>query len=80
MDNQKKAFGFRGDMFPILTCIIGMSSIGMSYFIARHQGHVDPFPKTDITHCGIGFPEYIPFRIGLLSIIPLLVISWQLTK
>jgi len=41
---------------------------------------VDPFPKTDITHCGLKFPEYIVFRIGLLSVIPLFVFSWQLTK
>ncbi len=67
-------------MFPILAGVIGITSIAISYFIARHLGHVDPFPKTDITHCGIHFPEYISMRIGLLAIIPLFVISWQLTK
>lgn len=77
---SKKAYGFRGDMFPFLACFIGMTSIGLSYYIARQNGHVDPFPKTDITHCGLGFPEYIPFRIGMLAIIPLFVFSWQLTK
>jgi hypothetical protein len=80
MISSEKTYGFRGDMFPILACVIGMSSIAISYFIALHYEHIDPFPKTDITHCGIQFPEYIPFRIGLMAIIPLFIISWNLAK
>jgi hypothetical protein len=82
MQSTTKTFGFRGEMFPFLAGFVGVLSIGSSYYLARSKSppDVDPFPKTDITHCGINFPEYLPFRIGLLSIIPLFIICWYLTK
>lgn len=69
-------------MFPFLAGIIGMFGILSSYYIARSKNPPDvaPFPYTDITHCGIKFPQYIPFRICLLAIVPLFIITWQIAK
>jgi hypothetical protein len=53
---QKKGYGFRGDMFPLMACVIGMSAITLSYVIARGADHCKRFPQSDITSCGTQFP------------------------
>lgn len=72
----------KASIFPYAAGVFSMITILGSYYIARSKNppDVDPFPHTDITHCGRDFPQYILFRIGLLSIMPLFSICWYMTK
>ena len=74
--------GVKASIFPYLGAVVATIGIWGSYFVARAKSlpDVKPFPITDITHCGIHFPEYIIFRIGLLCILPIFSLSWFVTK
>jgi len=39
---------------PLAAGSLALLTIGVCYYIAVSLGHVQPFPKTDITHCAIG--------------------------
>ena len=72
----------KASLFPYAAGLFSIITIWGSYFIARSHSppDVDRFPKTDITHCGRDFPQYLLFRIGLLSILPVFSICWYMTK
>lgn len=72
----------KANIFPYSAGLCSLVAILGSYFVARSKDppDVDPFPKTDITHCGRPYPEYIIFRIGLLFILPVFSICWYMTK
>ena len=72
----------RASIFPFAAGIFSIITIWGSYFLARSKNPPDvaPFPQTDITHCGIKPPEYLLFRIGLLSILPVFSVCWYMTK
>ena len=76
------AVGIKASIFPYAAGVISIITIWGSYLIARSKSppDVDPFPNTDITHCGIHPPEYLVFRIGLLGILPVFSLCWYMTK
>ena len=78
--NKGGQYGFNARMFPLLGFIIGVTTVIASYIVARNMGDVPKFPKTDITHTGIKFPEYTIMRIGLMVVAPLLAIGFQIQK
>jgi hypothetical protein len=58
-DGGKKGYyGFKGRVFPLLGCIIGLGSILWTYYVAvtNSPPDVKPFPQDDITHTAIHFP------------------------
>lgn len=65
-------------MFPLLGAFTALISIIWSYYVAitNTPHHIKPFPQTDITHCGIRFPEYAIYRIGMLVSPVLLLFSF----
>lgn len=61
-----KGNGFPFWVLPIFAGILATLGILISYHLAVNEGHVKPFPNTDITHCAIYYPEYIVFRSTLI--------------
>jgi hypothetical protein len=75
-------YGFKSSAFPLVGAIVATFTIFATYFVARDKDppDVDPFPKTDITHTAIKYPEYVIFRIGLMVAPVLFGISFQILK
>ena len=82
LNSKSMPLSVRASLFPYAGGIIATIVIWASYFIARapKDPHVKPFPITDITHCGMGYPEYIVFRIGLNAVLPIFAICWYITQ
>lgn len=62
--------------------ILATFTILATYYVARDKNPPDvpAFPKTDITHTAIKYPEYVIFRIGLMVAPVLFGISFQILK
>lgn len=80
--NRAPYIGFKGRMFPLIGSVVGSVGILLSYYIAvtNNPPDVKPFPWTDITHCGIHFPEYAVMRVGLLVAAVLFLITFEMLK
>jgi hypothetical protein len=63
---------------PAFSVVVILATIGYCYVTARQHGHVPPFPKTDITHTLIKYPEYLAGRVGFISITPLIALSYYI--
>lgn len=74
----KSDYGFAFPIIPALACVVAISCIAISYTIAVDLHHVEPFPKTDITHTMIKYPEYIFNRIGFITSCLLMTFTWYL--
>jgi len=65
---------------PLLSSILSVVTIGLCYYLAVNAGHVEPFPDTDITHCGKEAPERYVFRIGIVSSSVIMVYGYILMR
>jgi hypothetical protein len=61
---------------PRVTAFIATLAIGLCYFIAIYLGHEQPLPKTDISHTAAHYPEYVIFRISMISTAVFIIVIW----
>jgi hypothetical protein len=78
----KGQFGLQARVFALLTFVVGITAIFLSYFLAISQSPPDikPFPQADLLHIGLRLPEYIVFRIGFLLVGPLMAVVVEALK
>eukprot|EP01095_Lingulamoeba_sp_RSL-Kostka_P004124 TRINITY_DN15214_c0_g1_i1.p1 TRINITY_DN15214_c0_g1~~TRINITY_DN15214_c0_g1_i1.p1 ORF type:complete len:268 (+),score=73.07 TRINITY_DN15214_c0_g1_i1:35-838(+) len=67
-------------LVPFYSALLALGTIAICYVFAVSLGHVQPWPNTDITHCGIQSPERYFFRIGMIPACVFLMFSWYLVR
>lgn len=61
---------------PRVSSLIAVVGIALCYFIAIFLGHEQPLPKTDISNTAAHFPEYVIFRISMISSAVFIIVIW----